>query len=121
MKEMDADTLEALKGSIKKWEGIVAGTAGDESAANCPLCQKFQVNRAPGKKLCEGCPVRDASGDWGCGNTPYEAWEQFNGECSHVSHIDEGEQLTGYVDKCPECLRLATAELDFLKSLLPAA
>ena len=42
---MNSKTLEALKGSIKKWQRIVSGTARDEGAINCPLCWKFLDNR----------------------------------------------------------------------------
>jgi hypothetical protein len=38
---MDAETLEALKGSIKKHENILAGTGRDKGQKNCPLCQMF--------------------------------------------------------------------------------
>jgi len=38
---VDAKALEALKGSIKKWERIVEGTGVDEGADNCPLCELF--------------------------------------------------------------------------------
>jgi len=39
---MDEKTLAALRGSISKWEGIVAGTMQDSGASNCPLCKKFR-------------------------------------------------------------------------------
>jgi hypothetical protein len=38
---MDEKTLEALKGSIRKWEAIVDGTGEDDGADNCPLCHMF--------------------------------------------------------------------------------
>src|SRR5262245_41236356 len=33
---MDDETLEALNGSIAKWQAIVGGTGEDEGAENCP-------------------------------------------------------------------------------------
>jgi hypothetical protein len=101
---MDPETLEALKGSIAKWEGIVAGTLKDEGVDNCPLCQKFHAcfRKIPGE-CCQGCPVNDASDNRGCINTPYDEWER------HGSHeVTTDEHRTA-----------AQAELDFLKSLLP--
>jgi len=40
---MDAETMAALKGSIAKWEAIVAGAGKDFGASNCPLCRKFLI------------------------------------------------------------------------------
>ncbi len=109
MAEMDAETLEALKGSIAKWEGIVGGTGQDMGASNCPLCHMF--NKIAGASLsCAGCPVAEATGAFGCDGSPYVAYEEHTYSCEYDG---PGE--------CPRCARLATAELDFLKSLLPAA
>lgn len=107
---MDPATLEALRGSIAKWEGIIAGTVSDEGAENCPLCLKFNwyVNKDL-KQGCHGCPVRQASGLAGCKGTPYEEYEEFVYDVSKGTEDDDPEKR----------LRLAQEELDFLKSLLP--
>ena len=42
---MNRKTLTALKGSIKKWEKIVAGTGSDNGYQNCPLCALFVLDR----------------------------------------------------------------------------
>ena len=62
---MEAATLEALHGSIRKWEGIVAGTEVDLGPVNCPLCDLFF------HKACKGCPVSERTGKWCCDDTPY--------------------------------------------------
>jgi hypothetical protein len=62
---MNAQTLKALKGSIRKWRGIVAGTIKDKGSENCPLCKVF-LDRG-----CEGCPVNQAENREGCCGTPY--------------------------------------------------
>jgi hypothetical protein len=97
---MDERTLTALRGSIAKWEGIVAGTAKNEGAGNCPLCQLFLVP-APLGSECVGCPVRDRSGASNCFNTPYMnfvwTWPLYS-EKKHEH---------------------AKRELEFLTSLLP--
>ena len=100
---MDAETLEALKGSIAKWEAIVAGTMEDEGVDNCPLCQRFHAcfRTLPGE-CCQGCPV-DAFSGRGCAKTPYVDWGQFG-----VDKVSTDEHRAA-----------AQAELDFLKSLLP--
>jgi hypothetical protein len=99
---MDAETLEALRGSIAKWHAIAFEGGEDNGYKNCPLCEKFMNDES---RFCDGCPVATATGERGCRNTPYDAW----------SRADD----TGFADT-PEKVALAVAELDFLKSLLPA-
>ena len=94
--QMAPDTLEALNGSIAKWEAIVAGTGVDKGVENCPLCKRFFFN------CCQGCPVNDVGG-YGCIGTPYDQWCAL--EVDKVTNDEEREY--------------AQAELNFLKSLLP--
>lgn len=89
--QMAPKTLKALQGSIKKWEGIVAGTAHDLGSDNCPLCKMFAY-----MPNCDGCPVAERTGVSSCCGSPYY----------------------DYKDGIPGA---AQAELDFLKSLLPGA
>lgn len=84
-------SLAALKGSIKKWEKIVAGTGIDKGSDNCPLCMMFI------EQECKGCPVRHATGKIYCENTPYIDYCCSDGD--------------GTLE--------AKAEVKFLKSLLP--
>jgi hypothetical protein len=102
---MDEATEIALRKSIEKWEQIVAGTGIDKGKYNCALCLKFAYfnpcdpkrpaeNNVESLSCCKGCPVDDVS-NLGCGDTPYDDWE----------NDDTREN--------------AQAELDFLKSLLP--
>ena len=92
---MDEKTLEALKGSIRKWEAIVAGTGVDWGGHNCPLCQLFSCHCDEGDYYCYGCPVMLKTGHDDCTTTPYHAYRNHNS------------------------IENAQAELDFLKSLLP--
>ena len=64
---MNKKTLKALKGSIEKWEKIVAGEGIDLGTVNCPLCQIFVVP----KDSCEGCPVMEKTGESDCYGSPY--------------------------------------------------
>ena len=66
---MNATILKALKGSIKKWEGVVRGTVIDYGASNCPLCKLFYF-----KKDCTGCPVRKKTGHEACRKSPFVNW-----------------------------------------------
>lgn len=101
---MDAETLKALKGSIAKWQAIVDGTGVDEGSANCPLCQKFRFIVAY-KYRCDGCPVREKTGEPDCAGSPYEDY-------SMKAHFTDE-----FIDE--EINAAAQAELDFLISLLP--
>lgn len=102
---MDAETLEALRGSIRKWEGIVAGTEEDLGHDNCALCQLFYKFDDP--STCVGCPVMAATGERYCEGTPYHDYRP--GE----------EDRDGNVMSATALKAAAQAELDFLKSLLP--
>lgn len=101
---MNEKTLRALKGSIRKWEAIVAGTERDEGTDNCPLCQKFFAN------YCEGCPIQEKTGKYCCDGSPYEKWTRTSRPWAPVNG--------GYLHT-KESLAAAKAELKFLKSLLP--
>lgn len=92
---MNAKTLKALKGSIRKWQRIVAGTGRDEGPNNCPLCKLFWHAH------CQRCPVFKVTELENCGGTPYESWEGWK-------RVKTKEQR-----------HIAQRELDFLKSLLP--
>ena len=107
---MNPETLKALEGSIAKWEGIVRSTkAEDRGMSNCPLCRLFF------NPYCFGCPVKEKTGMNGCQGSPYQDWD------SHYknSHAVKFVEVASRHKDCPDCLRLAKAELEFLKELLP--
>lgn len=98
---MDAETLEALRGSIAKWEAIVAGTGKDDGIDNCALCSLFYTPADPTDFMnCTGCPVMKVTGSMYCDGSPYETYRRTS-----PGSVDERDA--------------AIAELDFLKSLLP--
>jgi len=106
---MDRKTLEALQGSIKKWEEIVKRTRVDMGGKNCHLCELYADS-------CTECPICELTGYAGCGGSPYREW------VGH--HSDEHNCLSDdfYTDlyiECETCKKLAEKELAFLKSLLP--
>lgn len=113
---MDDKTLEALKGSIAKWEAIVAETNVDEGTSNCPLCQIFMKD----ERDCKGCPVVEKVKLTGCSGTPYVQWShgQVNFYQKKYGTLDTG---FGHPYKIvDEFTRVAAQEeLDFLRSLLP--
>jgi len=103
---MDKETLEALKGSIRKWERIIYENGQDRGVNNCPLCNLFyyQIPR------CMECPVCKKTDRRKCKGTPYMDWfeyqEEFGRNIPNVIFDEESKEL-------------AQKELDFLKSLLP--
>ena len=102
---MNKKTLNALDGSIEQWRKIIEEGGEDGGDSNCPLCGLFFINT-----YCEGCPVAKASDNYGCMDTPYEAWSK------HLdTYHDGGEDKV----QCPECETLARAELKFLEGLRP--
>ena len=104
---MNTITLQALQGSIEKWQQIVASTkAEDQGGRNCPLCDMFWVG------CCRGCPVSEATGMSLCVGSPYAKW---------TTHMHSHSRSPSYHRHrgCKECLRLAEAELAFLVGLIP--
>lgn len=107
---MDAETLEALKGSIRKWEAIAEGTGKDQGPYNCPLCLKFNSGVDGNEKIsdsCLGCPVREKTGFRFCAGSPYASYE-------------EAEELEDDAEMAVALSSAAKAELAFLRSLLPS-
>ena len=98
---MTPATLAALRGSIEKWEAIVAGTGVDRGSENCPLCKMFFK-----AEECTGCPVMQKTGRPFCRGTPYDTFSR---------HADF---LRGKISR-EQQLAAARDELEFLKSLLP--
>lgn len=96
MKKMSKRTQLALEGSIKKWEGIVAGTIDDEGSANCPLCKLYLLGGRENAGCSPTCPVKARTKKDYCDGSPY------------LIFIDNGEKDED-----------ARAMLDFLKSLRP--
>lgn len=109
---MNEETLEALLGSINKWQKIVDGTETEKGPYNCALCQLFQTPVDDANDFdCVGCPVYSCTGHKYCENTPYIQWLRFRGSAIDLSK--------GYRATTKRQRELAQAELDFLKSLLP--
>lgn len=100
---MSAETLEALRGSIAKWQERAAGKNTRASAESCPLCRLFNTPKKEIERTaCDGCPVAEKTGQSYCDGTPYEDYQI-------ARHRDDD---SGRIDA-------AKRELEFLKSLLP--
>ena len=118
---MNKKVLEALKGSVKKWDKIVKSTSTeDRGTNNCPLCKVFNIDLS-----CKGCPVYDKVKMPYCKKTPYAKWSKHQ-EAKHPVDVlnyfsTSWRRLISLhrVKDCKECLQIAKEELNFLKSLLP--
>ena len=99
---MNAQTLKALRGSISKWKRVVNGQE-DFGIDDCPLCAEF-IYRG-----CRGCPAGVAAE---CCGGHYRKWVLHFKDC----HKQVWREI---VPGCPECIRLATNVLNYLKGLLP--
>lgn len=99
---MTATTLKLLKRAIAHWRRMANGKSkrGElPEGEQCALCERFNV--AGG---CGGCPVKEATGENLCGDTPYHvAWTAF--KC-------HGKRSAAFK-------AAAQKELEFLQSLLP--
>lgn len=111
---MKPATLKALKGSIRKWELIVAGTGADDGQHNCPLCQRFDRYELA---LCETdneqCPVAIATGDTECSGSPYVDWRRAITETRGIGYFRHDKATDDETVMC------AVLELEFLRDLLP--
>ena len=90
--------LEALKGSIVKWNKIITGAGVDTGPDNCPLCMLYFP-------ACDKCPICIETDEMCCDLTPYVAWE---------GHLKERYPRNVFDSKS---LRLARAERDWLEAL----
>ena len=111
---MNEKTLKALKGSIRKWEGIVAGKGVDKGHGNCPLCKAFYNRRTavyPWR-----CPVAKDTGRDCCSDTPYSDWQYYAEERDEDRDVDGDFCVMVFDERSKE---LAVKELEYLKSLLP--
>lgn len=102
---MKPEVLEAIRGSVAKWEGIVNGSGVDEGVDNCPLCAMFYEGN------CDGCPVRAKTKLSGCKNTPIEVWRQL-----WLTHFRKDQRR--FYAETPISLEIAKAVVQFLKNLL---
>lgn len=97
---MTPKAKKALAGSIRKWEGIVAGDTESLGDQNCPLCKLYNTDDG-----CDGCPVKASTGkDW-CSGSPHTYWLRVTRNNPH-----------GYA-QTPLERRAALKMLRFLESL----
>lgn len=100
---MTRKARKALRLSIKHWDRLTTGTQKRGEGPNgddCPLCAEYRKSE---RTLCEGCPVREHTGEEFCEGTPWR-----NAMHSWINH-----------GPSPQFQAAAKIELEFLRSLLP--
>lgn len=110
---MTPETQQALQESIEKWEAnATAEKVSDLSwgSSECPLC-RIHNNVVTRKERCDGCPIKQSTGQKFCVFTPYEPLEVL---IDQASYCNEDEPVTA------EMKDLICQEIDFLKSLVSA-
>lgn len=107
---MTPKALRALKDSIKHWERLVKNPYEPIGPKVCPLCKAYKQLQEVSQH-CVGCPVFKSTGVSYCNSTPYQ--DAWNARYRLVNHLDD--RLTVQTN----WITAATAELEFLKSLLP--
>lgn len=116
---MDEKVIEALMGSIAKWQAIVDGTGVDRGADNNPLCHIFHgAFRTDGIEECDGCPVKEVTKQDGCQGTPYQ--DYWRAKQKHLVAKFLGAENTPQAQNVlAEAHQHAQRYLDFVKGLLP--
>lgn len=93
--------------AIEHWKEIERGEGVDLGEYTCALCMEFEC--------CEGCPVAEHVENYSCGGTPWIAWNDEQLKLGrHLWRMDSNERVAD----TPELQSLATAEREFLESLL---
>lgn len=120
---MDSDTIEAIEGSVMKWDCIAQGIGVNEGAGNCPLCTMFIDN---GCVECPVCPVVLAiqgNNARGCSFTPYASiiMENFLTIPEWIKDVLANQEQAGRQNDLtiPITLGFIEDEIEFLISLLP--
>lgn len=112
---MHPKTLEALKESIAKWEKNLLAPEPDDvktASTECPLCTLF-FWVADVSMVCNGCPIKNATGQRQCAQTPYREATAYKYMWKAARNKNKRE---AYRLRCMEYVQM---EVDFLKSLLP--
>lgn len=107
MYKISKEHMDALEASIIKWQNIINSTAFDNGAGNCALCIYNTKVTGNISTACAVCIIYMDTHQGGCKGTPYELWYKHQ-------LYDYFANITGM---CPECIKLAQAELDYLIDL----
>jgi hypothetical protein len=125
---MKAEVIKAIQSSIRdKWIPIYLERHVENGRVDCALCDMFfpQYELLPtdwnAEKECQGCPVKEKTGETHCKDTPYwniiDAFDRFSDE--HSEWIEHNLQS---LRPCLELYNRAKddvlLEIDFLNNLL---
>lgn len=111
---MEQTTINAIIGSIKKWDCIAQGVGVDKGTINCPLCKMFFYKTTLTIR-CRKCPVAAKVNVNGCSFTPYSD-SRLTIDTTLPDWIKAEAGNYGYINKTIDCVE---KEIEFLISLLP--
>ncbi|TXH16608.1 MAG: hypothetical protein E6R03_05270, partial [Hyphomicrobiaceae bacterium] len=103
MSEKEQD-IKDLNAGVRKYRAAAKATEDNFrrfnlSGSGCGLCKRYVENRNVGD-ACGGCPIREASGEASCKNTPYMAaiprFEQFHSFYDRGEPVGLGDALTRF-------------------------
>lgn len=109
---MDDVVIEALHESIKHWERLASGKRKPKEYIgkdDCALCTLFNIDGASLQVRCNGCPVKEKTGQIFCRGTPFI-------EAESIAELSDDDNILDHED----FKNAAAKELEFLQSLLPS-
>lgn len=117
---------------VVKWTGITNNTHRDGGADDCAFCHLFHPDYVnlfpctgppsliPHHEACDGCPIKEHTGLWGCSGTPYTAFKaQVVRDIDNAWDPTKDDTPTAHYS--PEAIKHAKRMLEFVKSLKPTA
>ncbi len=111
--KLDKKIRLAMGDNLIQWLKISRGLIRDKGRAQNPLCKLFIKNVD-----CEGCPIKNKTGQSSCVGTPYDHWVTHH----IINHPNELQHMVnkrlGYRVECSECKELARDMFDFWLDIL---
>jgi hypothetical protein len=80
-----------LNQGILKWERLANNKDNEED--NCPLCYEYNKRSANSVSYCDGCPIKENTGQQCCNGSPYEAWLNYSTITIGAKYESKGKQL----------------------------
>lgn len=111
--KLDAEQRAALVECIEAWELKRDGLLPVDGTNTCPLCWRYVKPPEP----CEGCPVMQETGQFGCVGSPYNAAEQAALRSDPIAMYADPDECAPVVCNS-RAKAAATRELNFLRGIL---
>ncbi len=106
--KLDKKVRLAMGDNLMLWLKIAHGNVKDKGVRQNPLCRLFIQNVD-----CEGCPIKNKTGQSRCVGTPYPNWLMHHVLTHKIKFIK-----CGYKVECSECKEIARDMYDFYLDML---